>query len=613
MLRLLILLMICAGLGPSWNTKAQELDSLWRVWYDESLPDTARMQAMDYITFDHYMFNKPDTAYVLAGLVLDLARRKGNTKYEAWALNAQGASLQETGDYPRALDHFKRSLKIMEKRGDARRSAIGHSNVGNILHELGENAEAKIHFERSLELGRAIGDTASQGATLINYAGLLRESGDTTLALEMYQTATLFNEAPGRERNKCIALYNLGIVRALKKDYGQASIEYDRANELARTIGDADLLAMVNRGLGSMALRMGKPAEALAHGQRSLAIARSASLPWEMMESAHLVYDAYKALGNAALALPAYELHVRMRDSLQKEEDRVEVARANVRSAFRMEMLTDSLEHRTELAQMENERMIERLRADRNRNRAWGLGGGGVLLVGGISAFTISDRRRRQARYERDSAELEIQALRSQMNPHFIFNALNSISAFVQENATNAAVSFLARFARLMRLVLENSRHSEVPLKDDLEALDLYLHLERIRCKERFDYQVIVDPSLDPEMVLVPPLVSQPFVENAIWHGLAQKEDKGHLTIHLSKQGQNLLMIIEDDGIGRGKSADKAIAADTTRRKQSLGTAITQARLDLVGKKHGRSAGFRYMDVAQGTRVELLLPLRLDD
>ncbi|HQZ43170.1 MAG TPA: tetratricopeptide repeat protein, partial [Flavobacteriales bacterium] len=109
MLRLLILLMICAGLGPSWNTKAQELDSLWRVWYDESLPDTARMQAMDYITFDHYMFNKPDTAYVLAGLVLDLARRKGNTKYEAWALNAQGASLQETGDYPRALDHFKRS------------------------------------------------------------------------------------------------------------------------------------------------------------------------------------------------------------------------------------------------------------------------------------------------------------------------------------------------------------------------------------------------------------------------------------------------------------------------------------------------------------------------
>ena len=95
--------------------------------------------------------------------------------------------------------------------------------------------------------------------------------------------------------------------------------------------------------------------------------------------------------------------------------------------------------------------------------------------------------------------------------------------------------------------------------------------------------------------------------------GLAQKEDKGHLTIHLSKQGQNLLMIIEDDGIGRGKSADKAIAADTTRRKQSLGTAITQARLDLVGKKHGRSAGFRYMDVAQGTRVELLLPLRLDD
>lgn len=611
MLRVWLLLF---GIGTSISTRAQvtELDSLWRVWNDKSLPDTARMQAMDYITFDHYMFNRPDTAYVLAGLVHDLAKRNGNTKYEAWALNAQGASLQETGDYPRALDHYERAVEIMEKRGDTRRSAIGHSNVGSVLHELGENAEAKIHYERSLELGRSIADTASQGATLINYAALLRESGDTTLALEMYRTATLMNEAPGHERNKCIALYNVAIIHSLTRDFVSAAAEFQRAAEVAKHIGDADLLAMVFRGQGGLDLKQGRKAEALALGKRSLAIARSASLAWETMESAHLVYAAHKALGNAALALPAYELHVRMRDSLRNEEDRVEVARANVRSAYQKEMLTDSLAYRAELAQLENERTIERLRADRNRNRAWGLGGGGVLLLGGISAFAMSDRRRRQARFERDAAELEIQALRSQMNPHFIFNALNSISAFIQENATSSAVAFLARFARLMRLVLENSRHAEVPLKDDLEALDAYLHLERIRCKERFDYEVIVDADLDPEVILVPPLVSQPFVENAIWHGLAQKNGKGRLTMRISRQGADLLMRIEDDGIGRADRSDQATEVDTARRKRSLGTAITQARLDLVGKKHGRPAGFRYLDVAQGTMVELTLPLRSD-
>src|SRR5690606_23797129 len=134
-------------------------------------------------------------------------------------------------------------------------------------------------------------------------------------------------------------------------------------------------------------------------------------------------------------------------------------------------------------------------------------------------------------RFEKEAAQLETQALRSQMNPHFIFNALNSINAFVQKNDPDRATGYLTKFARLMRLVLENSRQAEVPLKDDLEALDLYLQLERIRSGEKFDHQIKVDPDIDQEFVMVPPLVVQPFVENAIWHGMAGKEGKGHITL----------------------------------------------------------------------------------
>jgi LytS/YehU family sensor histidine kinase len=218
------------------------------------------------------------------------------------------------------------------------------------------------------------------------------------------------------------------------------------------------------------------------------------------------------------------------------------------------------------------------------------------------------DRKRRRERFEKEAATLETQALRSQMNPHFIFNALNSINAFVQRNDQDSASSFLGKFARVMRLVLENSRHAEVPLKDDLEALRGYLELECIRMGRKFDFTITVDPSLDPEDVLVPPLVVQPFVENAIWHGMAGKEGGGHINLHVAKHDGQLRWTIEDDGAGR--HAPKFPPAEgTPTKKTSLGTAITRARLDLVQKQHGGKAGFHYTDLPQGTRVEVDMPL----
>lgn len=605
-------LYVVGSLSIGCSAPAQELDSLWKVWYDESLPDTARMQAMDYITFDHYVFNKPDSALVFAGMVLEMAQRVGNTRYEAWAFNAKGAAFQVIGNYPKALENYKKALVIMERNGDRRRSGKGHSNLGLIMYELGEIQEAKIHYERALELAGELSDTLSLSVALNNYASLIREIGDTSVALEMYQRAAQLKQAGGIDRNQCIALYNIAIIHALRREFEQASLYYDRCLKVAEALKDADLLAMAYRGSGSLDLRKGHTFSALELGERSLMIARNAGLAWDIVESAHLVYAVQKKLGNTGAALKAYELHITMRDSLQKEEDRVEVARANVRSAFQEEMLTDSLEYVAQLAQKEDQRTIESLRADRNRNRAIGSVGGGILLFGGVGAYALSDRRRRQVKFEKDSAVLETQALRSQMNPHFIFNALNSISAFVQENAKETAVSFLTRFARLMRLVLENSRHAEVPLQDDLEALDAYLFLERVRCNERFDYTISVDPSIDPERVLVPPLVAQPFVENAIWHGMANMVEKGTIKLSFTMLGEDLLVSIEDNGGGRNAARSENNNDHNAPKKRSLGTAITQARLDLVGKQHGRPAGFRYVDLAQGTRVELNLPVEYD-
>jgi LytS/YehU family sensor histidine kinase len=182
----------------------------------------------------------------------------------------------------------------------------------------------------------------------------------------------------------------------------------------------------------------------------------------------------------------------------------------------------------------------------------------------------------------------------------------------VQQNDSDRASAYLAKFARLMRLVLENSRQAEVPLKDDLEALDLYLNLERARSRdakgvEKFDYAIHVDPHIDQEQTFVPPLVIQPFVENAIWHGMSGKQEKGHITLSVTRSGGELKLAIEDDGVGRG--AKRAGPPDGVPvKKTSLATTITKARLDLVQKQKGKPAGFRIIDLAQGTRVEVSLP-----
>ncbi|HMQ77640.1 MAG TPA: histidine kinase [Flavobacteriales bacterium] len=232
---------------------------------------------------------------------------------------------------------------------------------------------------------------------------------------------------------------------------------------------------------------------------------------------------------------------------------------------------------------------------------------GAVALLLGFVAYRAYRGRMKALKMDREVARLETQALRSQMNPHFIFNALNSINAVIRRSDMDRASGFVTRFARVMRGVLEHSRHGEVSLREDLGTLQAYLELERQRCDERFDFEITVAPDIDPDDVMVPPLVVQPFVENAIWHGMAGKVDKGHIRLHVQRRDDHITYTIEDDGAGR--HAPK-VAADPEApvKKTSLGTTITRERLDLVQRQHGGKAGFAYEDLNPGTRVTVTMP-----
>jgi LytS/YehU family sensor histidine kinase len=185
------------------------------------------------------------------------------------------------------------------------------------------------------------------------------------------------------------------------------------------------------------------------------------------------------------------------------------------------------------------------------------------------------------------AAELEMEVLRSQMNPHFIFNSLTSINRFILQNNRAQASEYLTKFSKLMRLILQNSQASLITLESELKSLELYLDLEALRFDHHFTYNISVQKDLDIDTLKVPPLIIQPYAENAIWHGLMHKEEKGYLDIKVSKENNYLYFKITDDGIGREQAA--TFASKSATRHKSMGLKITASRLAMLQLQHSNT------------------------
>jgi len=212
---------------------------------------------------------------------------------------------------------------------------------------------------------------------------------------------------------------------------------------------------------------------------------------------------------------------------------------------------------------------------------------------------------------EKQLFDIEQKALRLQMNPHFIFNSLNAIQSFVIANDTDKAIHYLAKFSQLMRLILSNSRESHVPLKDELKSLIYFMDIERLRFDNKFDYKLDEDPAIDEEFMAIPPMIIQPYVENAILHGLIHQSKKGRISIEFKLKKDTIFCVIEDNGIGR-EEAMKIREASGIKRK-SKGMLITKERIDLLNKQYKDKYAVRIIDLKDskgeplGTRVEITL------
>jgi LytS/YehU family sensor histidine kinase len=227
-----------------------------------------------------------------------------------------------------------------------------------------------------------------------------------------------------------------------------------------------------------------------------------------------------------------------------------------------------------------------------------------------------SEKDKQMAELKHKGSELEMQALRAQMNPHFIFNSLNSINNFILQNNRAQASEYLTKFSKLVRLILQNSQASLIPLDSELESLELYLNLEALRFDYHFDYKISVPEDMDISALQVPPLILQPYVENAIWHGLMHKEEKGHLDIEVSEEENHLYFKITDNGIGRAQAA--ALASKSATKHKSMGLRITAHRIAIIQNSQTLESPVTISDLvntdgsAAGTEVTIKMPLIYD-
>jgi LytS/YehU family sensor histidine kinase len=379
--------------------------------------------------------------------------------------------------------------------------------------------------------------------------------------------------------------------------------------------------------IGKTYLALNKDRDALKYGREGLNIALQAKSKQFIRDGYQILLTVYDRLNKGDSANFYFREYTIMKEEVLNDQAKAKFA------AYNYEQKIALVNKEKHIAEQELEIHQQKFQQQSLQKKFLIIGIIGLFLIGSFIVLSIVLKRKNEkqqlqheidlqklesektaAELQQQAAELEMQALRAQMNPHFIFNSLNSINMFILENNKLQASEYLSRFSKLIRLILQNSQEPFIPLEKELEALQLYLQLESLRFDQKFEYKITIDDEIDSTMMKVPPLMIQPYAENAIWHGLMHKNEKGHLDIELYQQDEILFCKITDDGIGREKAAELKSKSGSIHK--SVGTKITESRMAIM-QMNGNTQSVEIKDLvyangaAAGTEVIIKIPALL--
>lgn len=603
-------------LGTAYNYKALNYtslgnDSMAITWYHKAIAFARGIgnrksegKALNNLAILHTNRAEYKKALEFRLSALSIFQELHDQKAVGSMFNNLGVTYLYLADYPQALSCYFKALAIAQLLDDRQGQAKALMNIGLVYKKLGNYANTFRYYQKALFLFRELGDEHQMADILANMGSAYDEHGDHHKALDLFNQALSINRKNKLKREQGSNLADIGIVYSNLKQYSSAYQSLQKALELYKDSPDNNSLAVIYNELANVLLitpdsslqafginSRKRYTEAEKYAFKGIRVSKESGSTeremagWQILSTTHEQQKKYDQ------ALSDYKKYTTLKDSIFNDEKTLAIKRAEIQfEADKKEALM--------AAAIQKEKIIKNV-----------LVAGCIFVIITSVALFVSYKKRRDAlqaqkdlAYQSKATETEMKVLRLQMNPHFIFNSLNSISNYISKNDFKTADYFLAKFAGLMRSILENSEEREISLKNELEMSERYMQLEAARLGHEFIYDIKMADDIDPGETLVPPLILQPFLENSIWHGIARKEDNGHILIEVNRDGDLLTLVITDDGAGRQQKPNT--------NKKSLGVKITADRLALLNTGNSTNVGVSITDLEKGTRVEIKIPYK---
>lgn len=614
-----------------------EADSL-----EQTLPSLRGIERVDALNLLARQLARSvqDKSIQYATEALELARKINHRKGEAEALMAMSTAEYYRSQYAEAAAYIEKALVVIELLNDSALLFDALNKISINYRMTGRFEESLAFSFRALKITENLNDTLGKARMLNTIGGIYKELNDYSKALEYYIIADEIYEAKNFLRGLAQTKNNIGIIHRTNTDYEKALEFYEQSLAIEKQLDNKRGIAQTLNNIGSLYLLLGKYSPAIESFNNSLLISRSINNPESQSISLNFLGETYSKLGRFNEAIESFEAMLKISEqtgSLGRKNLAIEqLARAhnqggNYRQAAayfeKLTALRDSIhqEHTRaivaeieakyefdkkarEIESLKQENQIQTLQLSNSRIIIYSLAGITLTIIF-IGLLLI---QRNKLRLEKKTAELEQKLFRSQMNPHFIFNALHTIQSYIFKNNPGEAGRYLSSFAKLIRQVLTNSRQEYVTLSNEISTLEYYLQLQQLRYNNKFKYHLIVDPAIHTDLVMIPPMLAQPFIENSIEHGIQEIEDQGYISVSFKLSNGSILLEVTDNGVGIEHSKQKK--DDHGNQHESLALLITEERIKLMNQTRNKKIELHVQDLKsvneqlRGTAVSFQIP-----
>ncbi|GAA4895754.1 hypothetical protein GCM10023311_20630 [Flaviramulus aquimarinus] len=592
----------------SFSQPQKEIDSLILLLENNTQRDSVRVRLLLTTSFKlrHKDLNE---ARSLVDEALDISSELKWIKGKALSLRQSGMIYYREGNSLKAVEVWYDALKKSSAIKEAKDFELTiYGNLANVYADSGEFEQALDNYNKFLELAKKLNNRKYQIQALTNIGTLLTEK-ETRIkeGIQTLEKALAMAKKENIQQYVVSILLNIGLSHKRNEDYSKALTYYQQANKLSRKTGDKYVELLTLNNLCNVNISLSNYHEAEIYAKNTLNMSKEmGSIEWQSSAWESLSHI-YETKNNSEKALNAYKKHIKLNDSFASLQNKEKIAKLEAEYQYNQEK--NRLKAEADKKQLLAQEEINRQKLMTNTSIYAGSG----IVLASIIGFILYRRKQdavvksKEAEFKTKVANTELKVLRAQMNPHFIFNSLNSIGSYILNNDTDAANNYLTKFSKLMRHTLENSEREEISLEKDIELLKTYLDIEKKRFSQGFNYDIKIDDALDTKNTLIPPMILQPFVENSIWHGISKLEGNGTISIEVKKNKNVIIYSVDDNGIGRKKSRKS-----NPSKKESLGIKITKNRIDIINKRKNVNANLKIIDKENGTRVEVTLPLELE-